>query len=323
MVEGILCVSGTTYIGILLIIAIFIVFILTIRKGIVVVPPKEEWLVERLGKYRTTLKGGLHFVVPGLDELKGNRRVDMRETTEDVDSQQCITKDGILLHVDGIIYLQVTDAYKACYQIDNYRKASIQLAMTSLRTVIGEMELDKAFSNRQTINEKVCMEVDNATQAWGVKIKRYEIQDIKIDAEILEAMELQMKAEREKRAKIAESEGNRQKMINESEGKKAAAIANSEAEKQSRVNDAEGRAMEIKLVSEATANGLREIANAIATTEGGRDAMNLRLAEQYIVEFGKLAKTNNTMIMPTDLANVSGFIKTATTVMESVKTNKN
>lgn len=290
----------------------------TVYKTARVVPQKEEWIVERLGKYQTTLKGGLHFLVPFVDAIKYKR--DMKEMAIDVPPQQCVTRDNIMVEIDGVLYLQVTDAFKASYGIENYLFACTQLAQTTLRSEVGKLELDKTFEERATINEAVCHEVDLASDPWGVKIKRYEIKTITPPHSVLDAMEKQMRAEREKRAAIAESEGDRQSRINRAEGEKQEAIAKSEGERTRRINEADGRAKEILLIAEATANGLREIAKAISETEGGKEAMNLRLAEQYISEFGKLAKVNNTMIMPTDLANVSGFIKTATTVIEKAKT---
>ena len=298
-------------------VVLLLAVIITVYKTARVVPQKEEWIVERLGKYQATLKGGLHFLIPFIDVIKYRR--DMKEMAIDVPPQQCVTRDNIIVEIDGVLYLQVTDAVKASYGIENYLFACTQLAQTTLRSEVGKLELDKTFEERATINEAVCHEVDLASDPWGVKIKRYEIKTITPPHSVLDAMEKQMRAEREKRAVIAESEGERQSRINRAEGEKQEAIAKSEGERTRRINEADGRAQEILLIAQATANGLREIANAISASEGGKDAMNLRLAEQYITEFGKLAKINNTMIMPTDLANVSGFIKTATTVIEKAK----
>ena len=301
---------------ILVIILIVVVTFVVIFKSARIVPQKQAWIVERLGKYRVTLSAGLHILVPFIDQVAYKR--DLKEQAIDVPPQQCVTKDNIIVEVDGILYLQVTDPVKASYGIENYLFACAQLAQTTLRSEIGQLELDRTFEERAAINAAICQEVDKASDPWGVKITRYEIKTIKPPASVLDAMEKQMRAEREKRAIIAESEGERQSRINRAEGEKQEAIAHSEGEKQKRINEAVGKAEEIRLIAEATANGIATIANAI-NAEGGDQAVNLRLAEQYINEFGKLAKAGNTMILPTDLANIAGFIKTASSVIETAK----
>lgn len=292
---------------------LFLLVLVTLFKSAQIVPQKQAWIVERLGKYNQTLAAGLHFVIPFIDRISYKRN--LKEIAIDVTPQQCITRDNITVEIDGILYLQVIDPVRASYGIADYLLACAQLAQTTLRSEVGKLELDRTFEERASINAAICSEVDKASDPWGVKITRYEIKTITPPPSVLDAMEKQMRAEREKRAAIAQSEGDRQSRINRADGEKQEAIARSEGEKTRRINEAEGRAAEIRLVAEATASGIREIADAIANTQGGRDATNLRLAEQYIAEFGKLAKTTNTMILPTDLAHVAGFIKTASSVL--------
>ena len=285
-----------------------IIFFKTIR----IVPQKQAYIVERLGKYSTTLEAGFHILVPFLDKVA--YRHTLKEQAVDVPPQQCITKDNIAVEVDGILYMQVVDPKKASYGINNYQFASAQLAQTTMRSVMGKLELDKTFEERETINSAIVDAVDKASDPWGVKVTRYEVKNILPPQSIKDAMEKQMRAEREKRANIAESEGDRQAKINRAEGDRQEMIARSEGEKQRRINEAEGRAIEILRVAEATANGIREIASAI-NEKGGVNAVNLRIAEQYLNEFGKLAKTNNSIIIPTNLADIAGVIKSAASVI--------
>ena len=296
----------------IIVFAVMVVLFKTAR----IVPQKQAWIVERLGKYHATLSAGLHILMPFVDRVSYRR--DLKEMAIDVPPQQCVTKDNIIVEVDGLLYLQVVDPIKASYGISDYLFACSQLAQTTLRSEIGKLELDRTFEERATINAAICAEVDKASDPWGVKVTRYEIKTIKPPVSVLDAMEKQMRAEREKRAQIAESEGERQAKINRADGEKCEAIAHSEGEKQKRINEAMGRAEEIRLVAEATAKGIATIAEAIKC-DGGSDAVNLRLAEQYITEFGKLAKENNTMIVPSDLANVAGFVKSAAKVLEQGK----
>jgi regulator of protease activity HflC (stomatin/prohibitin superfamily) len=235
--------------------------------------------------------------------------------------QICITRDNIAVEVDGILYLQVLDAQKASYGIDNYRFASIQIAQTTMRSVIGKLELDKTFEERETINVTIVEAVDKASEPWGVKVTRYEVKNISPPQSIKDAMEKQMRAEREKRAVIAESEGTRQAKINNADGDKQEYILKSEGEKMRRINEAAGRASEIEQVAIATANGLRAIANAISD-DNGLNAVNLRIAEQYLNAFGNLAKTNNTMILPSNLSDIAGVVATATSVFSEIKDKK-
>ena len=293
-----------------------IVIVITLYKTAKIVPQKQAWIIERLGEYRQTLNAGLHILIPFIDKVAYQR--DLKEMALDVPPQQCVTRDNITVTVDGILYLQVVDPVKASYGIQDYLYACSQLAQTTLRSEIGKLDLDRTFIERTSINSAICAEVDKASDPWGVKVTRYEIKTIEPPKSVKDAMEKQMRAEREKRAAIAESEGERQSRINRAEGEKQEAIAKSEGEKARRVNEAEGDAAEIRLVAEATAQGLREIA-AATKEQGGMEAMNLRLAEQYIAEFGKIAKTGNTLVLPTDMANIAGFLKAATTVVKEVK----
>jgi regulator of protease activity HflC (stomatin/prohibitin superfamily) len=296
---------------ILIIIVVFVV--IAFFKTLTIVPQKHAYIVERLGKYSDTLAAGLHILVPFIDKVSYKHT--MKEQAIDVPPQSCITMDNITVEVDGVLYLRVIDPAKASYGIDNYLFASIQLAQTTMRSVIGKLELDRTFVERETINSVIVDAVDKASDPWGVKVTRYEVKNISPPQTIRDAMEKQMRAEREKRALIAESEGQRQAKINRAQGLKQEAIAKSEGEKQKRVNEAEGRAAEIERVAKATAEGIRQISTAI-NEPGGKDAVNLRIAEQYITEFGNLAKQNNTMIIPSDLADVAGFIKTASSVIK-------
>jgi len=289
-----------------------VVFFRTIR----IVPQKVAYIVERLGKYHNTLEAGFHVLVPFVDKLAYKHT--LKEQAIDVPPQVCITRDNISVEVDGILYMQVVDPKKSSYGINNYQFASTQLAQTTMRSVIGKMELDRTFEERETINSAIVEAVDKASDPWGVKVTRYEVKNIVPPQSIKDAMEKQMRAEREKRAMIAESEGDKQAKINRAEGDKQEAIAHSEGEKQKRINEADGRAEEIKKVALATAEGIREIATAI-NEKGGLNAVNLRVAEQYLNEFGKLAKTNNSIIIPSDLSDIAGMIKSVTTVLKNQK----
>ncbi len=288
----------------------------TIWKCVRIVPQKQAFIVERLGKYHCTLDAGLHLLMPIIDRV--SYKHSLKEQAIDVPPQQCITRDNITVEVDGILYLQVMDPAKASYGIANYLFATTQLAQTTMRSEMGKLELDKSFEERMHINGAIVEAVDKASDPWGIKVTRYEIKNITPPQTIRDAMEKQMRAEREKRALIAESEGDRQAKINRAEGEKQQAIAISEGEKMKRINEAGGRAQEILLVAEAQASGIRQVASAI-NDQGGMNAVNMQLAQQYLNEFGKLAKANNTMIIPSDLANVAGILKAATTVIKEVK----
>lgn len=293
---------------VLVVLAVYVLF-----TCIRIVPQKSAYIVERLGRYHFTLEAGMHFLVPFIDKVAYKHT--LKEQAVDVPPQQCITRDNITVEVDGILYMQVVDAQRASYGIGNYLFATSQLAQTTMRSEMGKLELDKSFEERDHINGAIVAAVDKASDPWGIKVTRYEIKNISPPQTIRDAMEKQMRAEREKRALIAESEGDRQAKINRAEGTKQEAIARSEGEKQKRMNEAEGRAFEITRVAVATAEGIRKIAEAIEQS-GGREAVNLRLAEQYITEFGNLAKANNSMIIPGNLADVAGFIKAAGSVLK-------
>jgi regulator of protease activity HflC (stomatin/prohibitin superfamily) len=284
-----------------------------------IVPQRSAFIIERLGKYNNTLHAGFHILIPFIDKI-GYKHT-LKEQAIDVAPQTCITRDNISVEVDGILYLQVIDPKNASYGIDDYRFASIQIAQTTMRSIIGKLELDKTFEERDTINVSIVEAVDKASDPWGVKVTRYEVKNIVPPQSIKDAMEKQMRAERSKRAVIAESEGEKQSKINVAEGAKQELIATSEGEKQKRINEAMGKAAEIESIALATANGIRAIAEAIGSNNG-IDAVNLRIAEQYLGEFGKLASTNNTMIIPQNMADISGVIATATSVFKETNLKK-
>lgn len=303
---------ASTIILVIVIVFTLIAFLSTFK----VVPQRSVYIVERLGKYSRSLEAGFHILIPFLDKISYKHI--LKEQAIDVASQICITKDNIAVEVDGVLYFQVIDPQKASYGIDNYKFAVIQISQTTMRSVIGKMELDKTFEERDTVNATIVEAVDKASGPWGIKVSRYEVKNIVPPQSIKDSMEKQMRAEREKRALIAESEGDKQAKINRAEGDRQEMIARSEGEKQKRINEASGRATEIEMVALATAKGIREIASAI-NSEGGMNAVNLRVAEQYLNEFGKLAKTNNTMIVPADLSDIAGVIGSITSVLSKVK----
>lgn len=305
-------VDFSTVVLIGLILLALIAFFKTIR----IVPQRSAFIVERLGKYRATLEAGFHVLTPFVDKVA--YRHTLKEQAVDVPPQTCITQDNISVEVDGILYLQVTDPGKASYGINNYQFASTQLAQTTMRSVIGRLELDRTFEEREAINSEIVDAVDKASDPWGVKVTRYEVKNIVPPQSIKDAMEKQMRAEREKRAVVAQSEGEKQAKINVAEGDKQELIKRSEGEKQRRINEAMGQAAEIEKVAEATAKGIREIASAI-NERGGQDAVNLRVAEQYIKEFGNLARTNNSLIIPSNLSDMAGMIASAMTVVQQAR----
>jgi len=294
--------------------ALFIVALIVVVKAIRVVPQQHAWIVERLGRFYAVLEPGLNFVIPFVDRIA--YRHDLREIPLDVPSQICITRDNTQLQVDGILYFQVTDPKLASYGSSNYVLAITQLAQTTLRSIIGRMELDKTFEERDQINALVVSALDEAAASWGVKVLRYEIKDLTPPAEILRAMQAQITAEREKRAVIATSEGSRQQAINVAIGAREAAIAKSEGEKQSEINVAQGEAQATLVNAEANAKAIRVIAEAIQSP-GGLEAVNLRVAEHYINAFAHLARTNNTLIMPANVADMAGLIATAMKVVQT------
>ena len=296
---------------ILLLLALVFVF-----KTVNVVPQQHAWVVERLGKFHAVLGPGLNIVVPFVDRI-AYKHV-LKEIPLDVPPQVCITRDNTQLQVDGILYFQITDAMRASYGSSNYIAAITQLAQTTLRSVIGKMELDKTFEERDHINTAIVNAIDESAANWGVKVLRYEIKDLTPPKEILHAMQAQITAEREKRALIAASEGRKQEQINIASGEREAAIARSEGEKQASINRAEGQATAIVALAQASAEALRQVGAAIREP-GGEDAVNLKVAEQYVSAFEQLAKTNNSIIVPANLGDMSGLIATAMQVVKSQK----
>ena len=290
-----------------------VVAVYFVWRSINVVPQQNAWVVERLGKYHTALTPGLKFLFPVIDRVA--YRHSLKEIPLDVPSQVCITKDNTQLTVDGILYFQVTDPMRASYGSSNYIVAITQLAQTTLRSVIGRMELDRTFEERDQINAGVVASLDEAALNWGVKVLRYEIKDLTPPAEILRSMQAQITAEREKRALIAASEGRRQEQINIATGEREASIARSEGEKQAEINKALGEAAAITAVADATADAIRKIAASIEQP-GGAQAVQLKVAEKAIDAYGQLAKTTNTMIVPGNMTEVSGLIATAMAVMQ-------
>lgn len=288
----------------LLILVVITFFIFT--RLFIIVEMREEVIQERLGKFKKTLKPGFHFMIPFVDRAAYHQ--EMREQVLDVPSQTCITKDNIEVSVDGLVYIKVMDSYKASYGISNYQAASVNLAQTTMRSEVGKLTLDDTFSERDRMNENIVREIDKAADPWGVKVLRYEIRNISPSKLIIDTMEKQMEAEREKRAEITNSEGHRQARINESEGEQQSQVLISEAERQRRINEAKGRAQEIELVATATAKGLRRVAEAISKP-GGETAVKTKLVEQYIDEFGKILKKSKVSVLPTETANLKTFFE--------------
>lgn len=305
-------VSGTLIFALVLV----CVALLFAVQGIKVVPQQTAWVVERLGKFHAVLNPGLNIIIPFIDRVA--YRHSLKEIPLDTPSQVCITRDNTQLTVDGVLYFQVTDPKRASYGTSNYVIAITQLAQTTLRSVIGRMELDKTFEERDAINNNVVSAIDEAAMNWGVKVLRYEIKDLTPPAVILQAMQQQITAEREKRALIAASEGKKQEQINLATGAREAAIAQSEGEKQAEINKAEGQAAATLAIAKATAEALRTVA-AATQTEGGMTAVNLQVAEKYVDAFGKLAKENNTLIVPGNLGDMSGMIASAMKIVEGAK----
>ncbi len=294
---------------------VFVVIIILIKTAIVV-PQQNAFVIERLGKYSKTLNAGFHILIPFLERVAYKHT--LKEQAVDIAEQICITNDNVQVGVDGVLYMQVLDPGRASYGIGNYMFAISQLAQTTLRSEIGKIDLDRTFEERSTINQNVVAELDKASDPWGVKVLRYEIKNINPPQDVLGAMEKQMRAEREKRAVILTSEGERDAKINEAEGEKQRVIKESEAAKQQQINEAQGEAEAILAVATATAEGLRRVANSVIA-EGGSEAMQLRIAEQYIGEFGNLAKTGNTYVVPANLADLTSMMALATDIARGGK----
>jgi regulator of protease activity HflC (stomatin/prohibitin superfamily) len=295
------------------IVALAVVFVI---EGVRVVPQQSAWVVERLGKFKETLQPGLNIIIPFFDRVA--YRHSLKEVPADVPEQVCITKDNTQLAVDGLIYYQVTDPRLASYGTSDYVTAIVQLAQTTLRSEVGKMELDQSLQSRDVINRQIVNVLDEAGRSWGVKVLRYEVKNLTPPETILRAMQAQITAEREKRALIAKSEGEKQQEINLAEGEKQAAILTSEGQKQSAINKAQGEATALRLVADATAAAVNVVADAIGK-EGGLQAANLKVAELYIGALGNLAKTNNTMIVPTNLSDVASVVASAMTVLDRTR----
>lgn len=301
----------------ILLLAVFAVIF--IRDAVKVVPQQEAWVVERFGKFHSVLEPGLNFIVPLIDKVAYKQT--LKEIPMDTSSQICITKDNTQLQVDGVLYFQVTNPELASYGTSDFVMAITQLAQTSLRSVIGTMSLDKTFEEREEINARVVQAVDEAAQTWGVKVLRYEIKDLTPPKEILRAMQLQITAEREKRAVIATSEGQRQKEINVAEGERASMIAQSEGEMQAAINRAEGEARAIEAVAKAQAEAIRLVAEAIAQNKG-LEAVNLQVAEKYVEAFGNIAQKSSTLLLPANLADISSMVASAMAIVKNTEKSK-
>ena len=294
--------------GLLVLLVLAALVLIIIAKTAVVVPQQSAYVVERLGKYAATLDAGFHILLPFIDRIR--YRHSLKESAIDIPEQVCITRDNVQVSVDGILYLKVLNPQRASYGISDFHFALIQLGQTTLRSEIGKIELDRTFEERTNINIQVVNELDKASEAWGVKVLRYEIKNITPPKGVLDAMEKQMRAEREKRAVILTSEGERDAAINQAEGEKQQVIKASEAKKQQQINEADGAASAILAIAQATAEGLRKVAETIQVP-GGQEAVQLRVAEQYITKFGELAKTTNTLILPATVSDVGSMIALA------------
>lgn len=289
-----------------------VIFVISLFRSVRIVPAQSCLVVERLGKYRRTLEAGFHVLTPFIDRVRYKHN--LKEMAVDVPAQSCFTQDNVKVTVDGVLYMRVVDPQRASYGISDYRYATIQLAQTTMRSVIGKLELDRTFEERGKINGEVVRSVDEASDPWGVRVSRYEIQNISVPEPVLHAMEIQMKAEREKRAEIAKSEGDMESRINYSQGMMEEAVNKSEGEKERLINQAEGRAREILSVAKATANSIRKVASAIEKN-GGEDAVALRITEGYLTELDNLAKPTNRVVLPMDLTDVSSIMKTIERLM--------
>jgi regulator of protease activity HflC (stomatin/prohibitin superfamily) len=304
------------YWGWVLLIGVVVAFVV---EGVRIVPQQSAWVVERLGRFHGTLEPGLNLIIPFFDKVAYIHS--LKEVPLDVPEQVCITKDNTQLGVDGILYYQVTDPRLASYGSSNYIAAISQLAQTTLRSEIGKMELDKTFESRDEINRQIVASLDEAGRNWGIKVLRYEIKSLTPPEAILRSMQQQITAEREKRALIAKSEGERQQEINVADGEKQAAVLRSEGEKQAAINKAQGDATAIRVIAEATAAGVRSVAEAIGD-KGGIEAANLKVAQQYIDAFANLAKQSNTLIIPANASDIGGFVASAMTVLDKARLPK-
>ena len=299
----------------IVLVVLALIVLIVIAKTAVVVPQQSAYVVERLGRFHAVLRAGFHVLVPFFDNIR--YRHSLKEVAIDIPAQVCITRDNVQVGVDGILYLKVMDAERASYGITDYIFAIVQLAQTTLRSEIGKIDLDKTFEERMNINLQVVQELDKASEPWGVKVLRYEIKNITPPHDVLAAMEKQMRAEREKRAVILTSEGERDAAINRAEGEKQQVIKASEARRQQQINEAEGQAQAILAVATATAEGIRRVAERISQP-GGVEATQLRVAEQYVDRFGQLAQKTNTLILPANVADTAAMVATAMRVFQQV-----
>ncbi|MBF0276932.1 MAG: paraslipin [SAR324 cluster bacterium] len=294
---------------------LLLVFLVVLKLGFIIVPNHQNLIKERFGKFQNVLEPGFHFLIPLVDKIA--YRVDIREQFFDVERQNCISKDNIQVSVDGIVYLKVFDSYKACYGIENYARASTNMAQTTMRSEIGKLTLDQTFSERDSLNENIVKEVDRASDPWGIKVLRYEIKDITPSETMIATLEQQMEAEREKRAEITIAEAHKQATINASTGEKQERINYSEGERTKRINEAEGKAQEIRLVSEATAKGINMISDAISKP-GGNEAVAMQIKEHFIEEFGEIVQNADVSVVPAQLANIKGFFEGITRVSDGI-----
>lgn len=299
-------------------ILVFFAFVV-LAKSIQIVPQQQVWIVERLGKFHQQLSAGLHIVWPFVDVVRYKHS--LKEYVLDIPAQTCITKDNVTVHVDGVLFFRVIDPQRASYGISDYEQAVIQLAQTTLRSEIGKIDLDRTFEEREKINSAVIMAIEHATEPWGVKVLRYEIKSIQPPKDVLDAMEKQMRAEREKRAKILESEADRDSKINRAEGAKQEVIKASEADKMKQINEAEGKSAAILAIAQATASGIKQVAAAIQSP-GGQDAAKLRVAEEYVRQMGNIALDARSIIVPSNIADPSAMIASAMAVLDHVKDKK-
>jgi regulator of protease activity HflC (stomatin/prohibitin superfamily) len=300
-------------VGLIVVAAIVLLVVVVLFKTAVIVPQQSAYVIERLGRYSRTLQAGFHILLPFLDSVAYKHT--LKEQAVDISEQLCITRDNVQVGVDGVLYLQVLEPQQASYGITNYIFAISQLAQTTLRSEVGKIDLDRTFEERSSINRLIVNELDQASAPWGVKVLRYEIRNINPPTDVLNAMEKQMRAEREKRAVILSSEGERDAKINEAEGEKQRVIKESEAVRTQQINEAQGEAEAILAVATASAEGITRIGQSVSG-EGGMDAMRLRVAEQYIAQFGQLAKEGNTLVVPANLSDLSSMLALASTIVK-------
>ncbi len=301
-------------VGLIVVAAIVLLVVTILFKTAVIVPQQSAYVIERLGRYSRTLQAGFHILLPFLDTIAYKHT--LKEQAIDISEQLCITRDNVQVGVDGVLYLQVLEPRQTSYGITNYIFAISQLAQTTLRSEVGKIDLDRTFEERSSINRLIVNELDQASAPWGVKVLRYEIRNINPPNDVLAAMEKQMRAEREKRAVILGSEGERDAKINEAEGEKQRVIKESEATRTQQINEAQGEAEAILAVATATAAGITQIAGSVSS-DGGMDAMRLRIAEQYIAQFGQLAKEGNTLVVPANLSDLSSMLALASTIVKN------